>query len=44
MSGVNMKHYSEAARERTMKVQDVMLQAFGQKDQLVAGGGDPQDQ
>jgi transposase len=31
MSGVDMKHYSEAAVERTMKIQDVILQALAKK-------------
>jgi transposase len=31
MSGVDMKHYSEAAMERTMKVQEVILQALAKK-------------
>ena len=31
MSGVDMKHYSEAAVERTMKVQEVILRALAKK-------------
>jgi transposase len=31
MSGVHMKHYSEAAVERTMKIQEVILQALAKK-------------
>jgi transposase len=31
MSGVDMKHYSEAAVERTMKIQEVILQALAKK-------------
>ena len=31
---------SEAAMERAMKVQDVMLQRDGEEDHVVAGGGD----
>jgi hypothetical protein len=31
MSGVDMKFYSEAAVERTMKIQEVILQAVAQK-------------
>ena len=31
MSGVDMKHYSEAAVERTMKIQEVILRALAKK-------------
>jgi hypothetical protein len=31
MSGVDMKHYSEAAVERTMKIQEVILRAVAKK-------------
>src|SRR5438477_8615975 len=31
MSGVDMRHYSEAAVERTMKIQEVILQALAKK-------------
>ena len=37
-----MRRYSEAAWERAMKVQEVILRA-GEADQLVAGGGDHRD-
>jgi len=31
MSGVDMKHYREAAVERTMRIQEVILQALAKK-------------
>src|SRR5437016_4481534 len=31
MSGVDMRHYSEAAVERTMRIQEVILQALAKK-------------
>jgi hypothetical protein len=37
MSGVDMKHYSEPAVERTMKNQEVILRAMAQDDHVAAG-------
>jgi transposase len=31
MSGVDMRHYSEAAVERTMRIQEVILRALAKK-------------
>jgi len=43
MSGVDMKHYSEAV-ERTMKIQEVILQALAKKIYWVASGRDHRHQ
>ena len=39
-----MKFYSEAAMERAMKIQEVILASDGEADQLVAGSRDHRDQ
>jgi hypothetical protein len=35
--------YTQAAMERTMKVQEVILRGAGEEDHVVAGGGDYRD-
>ena len=39
-----MKFYSEAAMERAMKIQEVILRAIGKRINLVAGSRDHRDQ
>ena len=35
-----MRRYSEAAWERAMKVEEIILRAYAKKDQLDRGSGD----